>query len=180
LYLYEHVHEHTRFRYIIYERAHEYAGFISFHIVPTHSVQNLTASNRSSTSLALHWSRLSSQPSQSAILGYAVIYEQLPWPGNVRSNELTRIAVFLNTTRGRLAQLQKYSWYRLRISGMNRRGVGIPSDPLIVLTDEDGKSSNLFPLSAIFFQCFFVSMRSSEAKSTAETGHSSRSEFIPV
>ena len=109
-----------------------------FLLVPTSHVQNITVFNRSSTSLALHWSPLSSQPGQGAIEGYSVIFEKLLWPGSVKSNR-TMIVVFLNTTKGTLSQLNKYSWYKIRISGRNKRGTGVPSDPLVVLTDEDGK-----------------------------------------
>lgn len=107
-------------------------------IVPTIAVQNLTAFNYSSTSITLNWSRLASQPKQSGILGYSAMYEELSRPGNVGSKEI-HVTFFLNTTTGRLNRLKKYSWYRIRISGMNRRGTGIPSGPLVVLTDEDGE-----------------------------------------
>lgn len=81
---------------------------------------------------------MSSQPGQTDILGYFVFYETLTRTSDVMSDE-AKSAVFLNTTDGRLDGLKKYSWYRIRISGMNRRGVGVPSDPLIVLTNEDGE-----------------------------------------
>ena len=111
---------------------------MSLHIVPTNFVQNFTASNRSSTSLDLQWSPLSNQPGQDAIEGYVVIFKELPRSGNKSSNKMMT-TVFLNDTKGRLDNLKKYSWYEVRIAGMNRRGFGVPSDPLIVLTDEDGK-----------------------------------------
>lgn len=66
------------------------------------------------------------------------MFEKLLWPDHVKSNT-AMIAVFLNTTRGTLSQLKKYSWYKIRIAARNRRGTGVPSDPLVVLTDEDGK-----------------------------------------
>ena len=112
---------------------------MSYYLVPTKVVQNLTAFNESSTSLAFHWSPLSSQPGQSGILGYVVTYEGLLWPGNAKSNESRHLATFMNATRGRLTQLKKYTWYGVRIAAMNRRGVGIPSSRLLVLTDEDGE-----------------------------------------
>ena len=113
---------------------------IFFDIVPTNLVQNLTAFNQSSTSLVFYWSALSTQPGQTALQGYALTYEEIQWPGNLRSNE-TRISIFLNTTRGRLGQLKKYTWYRTRVSGMNKRGIGVPSQSVLVLTDEDGEYS---------------------------------------
>ncbi|XP_028409018.1 uncharacterized protein LOC114531606 [Dendronephthya gigantea] len=111
--------------------------------VPTIAVQNLTAFNYSSTSLTLHWSRLESQQGQSEILGYSVMYEELSWTGDVKSKKI-HVTVFFNTTKGRLNRLKKYSWYRIRISGMNKRGIGIPSDPLVVLTDEDVPNASPF------------------------------------
>lgn len=81
---------------------------------------------------------MSSQPGQDAIVGYSVLFEKLLWPGRVNSIE-TNVAVFLNTTRGTLSPLHKYSWYKIRIAAMNERGTGVASDPLFVLTDEDGE-----------------------------------------
>ena len=81
---------------------------------------------------------MSGQPRKSAIQGYAVIFEELHWPGNLRSHE-TKVEEFLSTTSARLGRLKKYSWYRIQIAGMNRRGIGVPSEPLVVLTDEDGE-----------------------------------------
>ena len=57
-----------------------------------------------------------------------------------RDVQITQI--FRNTTRGILGQLEKYTWYQLKISAINKRGAGIPSPAIVVLTDEDGKEKS--------------------------------------
>ena len=47
--------------------------------------------------------------------------------------------IFANATAGNLHRLEKYSSYSVRIAAINRRGLGIPSSTIVVLTDEDGR-----------------------------------------
>ena len=35
--------------------------------------------------------------------------------------------------------LERFTNYRFRMAGINRRGVGVDSDPIIATTDEDSK-----------------------------------------
>ena len=108
--------------------------------VPIGFPGNFTAYNRSSTSLGLRWSPVPERLANGLIWGYAVTYTELS-----SRKGLTRKVyktIFSNATTGSLHHLKKYSWYSLRISAINRKGLGIPSAVLVVITDEDGMLMN--------------------------------------
>ena len=101
-----------------------------------------TANNSSSTAILLQWLPIPSNYSNGPILGYRISYRE------AKSNELAALwqkVVGGEKLLSHVTGLKKFTKYQFRMAGINRRGVGVDSMPIMARTDEDSKEFKIGP-----------------------------------
>ena len=109
--------------------------------VPVISPVNITATNTSSTAILLQWQPIPVNYSNGPIQEYRITYIE------AERNDLTENKGFweriVNGEKlsAYVTGLKKFTKYQFRMAGINRRGVGVDSTPVVARTDEDSKYS---------------------------------------
>lgn len=100
---------------------------------------NITAANSSSTSILLKWLPILSNYSNGPILEYRITYVE-----EENNDQAGDVAVWQNVIAGEklsvnVTRLKKFTKYQFRMAGINRRGVGVDSVPILASTDQDSE-----------------------------------------
>jgi len=109
--------------------------------VPVIAPVNITAANSSSTSILLKWLPILSNYSNGPILEYRITYVE-----EENNDQAGDVAVWQNVIAGEklsvnVTRLKKFTKYQFRMAGINRRGVGVDSVPILASTDQDKPSA---------------------------------------
>ncbi|KAJ7372415.1 Protein sidekick-1 [Desmophyllum pertusum] len=100
-------------------------------LVPTAPPQNVTAVNKTSTSIFITWDAVPANQSNGDILGYRVNY-------TLRTTHDTRL-VSVKTIYANLTGLKRNRMYNITVITYNQHGDGPPSKALLVRTDQGSK-----------------------------------------
>ena len=95
--------------------------------------QNVRGQNSSSTSILVMWDDVQANLQNGIITGYTITYKSQTENdnGNVQVNGPVR--------QTQLTNLKKYVNYNITVFASTARGNGPPSNPIVVITDEDSK-----------------------------------------
>ena len=93
------------------------------------------ASNTSSTSLQVNWREVPFPDQLGIIRGYRV----LMWRTNQSSDILRNVTVLIPSQAISFSGLEMYTNYTIQVSAFTVKGAGNKSEPIVVITDEDGK-----------------------------------------
>jgi len=105
---------------------------------PTHPPTNITAFNKSSTSLLVTWVPIPTKQGIGEVMGYTIIFFAVK-DGNRTAQNVSVESGNLNETN--LDNLQKFTNYSIRVLGFTEKDkLGPLSDPIYAMTDQDGKS----------------------------------------
>ena len=96
---------------------------------------NLQGHNTSSTSIFVQWGEVPAADQNGVIRSYTVSYTALP-----SGNPETKV-VNAPTKQATLTGLSEYTNYSITVFASSGKGDGNVSNPIIVITDEDSKSS---------------------------------------
>ena len=118
-------------------------------VVPNASPANVTGNNETSTSIFVQWDEVPADNQNGIIVNYTVTYTELPIGSSL--DEVV-IAPKRNIT---LKGLQKFTNYSITVFASTSKGGGSRSDPIFVITDEDGMY-NLFWCSLIYTVAILV------------------------
>ena len=103
--------------------------------------------NTSSTSIFVDWGDVPQPDQNGIILSYTVTYTALEPNGRTETQFVTA-----PTTQATLPRLNEYTNYSITVFASTSKGPGNNSEPIIVITDEDGKFERVFgQVSAIYF-----------------------------
>ena len=101
---------------------------------------NVTAVNTSSTSILLTWVPIPSHFSNGQILEYRLTYFEAESNDVIHGNKGSwQTVIDVEKLSFVITGLGKFTKYKFRMAGINRRGVGVDSMPIIATTDEDSK-----------------------------------------
>lgn len=103
-------------------------------LVPDAPPESLNAWNLSSTSLHIQWNPIPFGHRNGKILRH-----KLDIKAEEQTRERHKATVYTESTSLTLEGLQKYSKYKISVSGITKRGNG-PARSKVVQTDEDGKT----------------------------------------
>ena len=105
---------------------------------PIHSPTNITSFSKTSTSLLVTWVTIPTQQEIGQVMGYTAIFFAVK-DGNMTAQNVSVESGNLNETI--LDNLQKFTNYSIQVLGFTERDKSGPlSDPIYVMTDQDGKS----------------------------------------
>lgn len=93
------------------------------------------ALNTSSTSLQVNWSEVPFPDQLGIIRGYRV----LMWRTNQSSDVLRNVTVLVPSQAISFSGLEMYTNYTIQVSAFTAKGAGNESEPIVAITDEDGK-----------------------------------------
>lgn len=93
------------------------------------------ASNTSSTSLQVNWGEVPFPDQLGIIRGYRV----LMWRTNQSSDILRNATVLVPLRAISFSRLEMYTNYTIQLLAFTMKGEGNKSEPIVVITDEDGK-----------------------------------------
>ena len=114
--------------------------FLLTSVVPVMAPRNITAVNISSTAILLTWLPIPSSLSNGLIVEYRITYFKAENMGVVLRNEDSWQTVIDGEKLSyNITGLERFTNYRFRMAGINRRGVGVDSEPITARTDEDSK-----------------------------------------
>ena len=114
--------------------------------VPSQPPTDLTAYNTSSTTLQVAWGEVPDGFVHGILQGYRVFYKRT---GN-KNDSYINSTTFPNERKLHITGLEKFTAYSLKVLAFTRKGDGVVSVNISVLTDEDGKRfkfSNVFAIS---------------------------------
>ena len=103
--------------------------------VPDAPPANVIGKNVTSTNIFVQWDEVPANNQNGVIVNYTVTYTELPIANGSSTAEVV-IAPKRNAT---LTGLKKFTNYRVTVFASTAKGGGNRSDPIIVITDEDGK-----------------------------------------
>ena len=103
--------------------------------VPNAPPANVIGKNVTSTNIFVQWDEVPANNQNGVIVNYTVTYTELPIANGSSTAEVV-IAPKRNAT---LTGLKKFTNYRVTVFASTAKGGGNRSDPIIVITDEDGK-----------------------------------------
>lgn len=110
--------------------------FVAFK-APIHSPTNITAFNKSSTSLQVTWVTIPAKQGIGKVTGYIVVFFAVK-DGNSTAKNVSVESGNLNETT--LVDLQKFTNYSIQILGFTDVDkLGPLSDPVYAMTGQDGK-----------------------------------------
>ena len=93
------------------------------------------ASNTSSTSLQVNWGEVPFPDQLGIIRGYRVLI----WTTNQSSDILRNVTVLVPSQATSFSGLEMYTNYTIQVSALTVKGAGNKSEPIVVITDEDGE-----------------------------------------
>ena len=100
---------------------------------PSAAPANVQGHNRSSTSIFVHWGEVPAAEQNGIIRNYTVTYKAFP-----DGSEKTKV-IGAPRTEVTLTGLNEYTTYEMTVSASTSKGVGTPSKPVRVETDQDSK-----------------------------------------
>jgi len=103
--------------------------------VPSQPPTDLTAYNTSSTSLQVAWGEVPDGFVHGILQGYRVFYKKT---GN-KNDSYVNSTTGPNERKFHITGLEKFTAYTLKVLAFTRKGDGVVSLNISVLTDEDGK-----------------------------------------
>ena len=103
--------------------------------VPNAPPANVIGKDVTSTNIFVQWDEVPANNQNGVIVNYTVTYTELPIANGSSTAEVV-IAPKRNAT---LTGLKKFTNYRVTVFASTAKGGGNRSDPIIVITDEDGK-----------------------------------------
>ena len=103
--------------------------------VPRAPPSDFTGTNTSSTSLRVNWGEVPFPDQLGIIRGYRV----LMWRTNQSEEILKNVTVPVSSRNISFTKLEKYTNYTFQVSAFTVKGEGNKSEPIVVITDEDGK-----------------------------------------
>lgn len=104
--------------------------------VPSEPPVILAANSTTSTSIELKWSEVT-QLNSAPLLGYGIVYKR-----NDQTFSRDFMKSVLPTPRETtLEGLEKFTDYTIRVFAFTSKGNGVPSQPVLSRTQEDGKLS---------------------------------------
>ena len=116
-------------------------SFLSYYHFPRNSFtvprappSDVTGTNTSSTSLRVNWGEVPFSDQLGIIRGYRVLL----WRTNQSEQILQNVTVASRNVS--FMELEKYTNYSIRVSAFTVKGEGNKSEPIEVITDEDGES----------------------------------------
>lgn len=113
-----------------------------FFKAPVHSPTNITAFNKSSTSVLVSWVTIPAQQGIGQVMGYTIIFFAVK-DGNRTAQNVSVETGHLNETI--LDNLQIFTNYSIQVRGFTEKDkLGPPSHPIYAMTDEDGKSKKSY------------------------------------
>ena len=101
--------------------------------VPSAPPDGIEARNTSTNSLLVLWKKVPHRHQNGIITGYQLKY---------RENQTSRWhELIINDTHQQreISSPKNYTWYEISVAGMTKIGVGEYSEPIQVLTDENGE-----------------------------------------
>ena len=109
------------------------------HTAPDSAPHGLTANSTSPTTVALSWQAPHMDEQNGRLLSYTLEYSISGFPGTAQE-----ISVPVDSSEGGIQQsavegLQPYTTYQFRVRAVNEVGAGPFSNPVIIITLEDGK-----------------------------------------
>ena len=106
------------------------------------SPTNITAFNKSSTSLTVTWATIPTEQMIGPAIGYTVIFFAVNEGNRTAQNVSLEIG---NLNKTILDNLQKFTNYCIQVLGFTDRDkLGPLSDPIYAMTDQDGKRKKTF------------------------------------
>ncbi|XP_048579836.1 uncharacterized protein LOC116619170 isoform X2 [Nematostella vectensis] len=117
-----------------------YAVRLTTQDVPSRAPQSVSGYNVSSTAICIQWLPVSLNYSNGPILEYRISAEKIGLGGSRARRSLPRPNYSTSSGEANSTEifgLSKYTMYKIRVAGRNRRGVGIESSPIYVMTGED-------------------------------------------
>lgn len=103
---------------------------------PTGPPLQVRASSVSSTTIRVTWLEPDEWMRNGPLVGYSVVYNPL----NRRGQSLVKNITNPNQTRVLLTGLRMFTEYEIRVRALGQKGPGPLSRPVVVKTDEDGRS----------------------------------------
>jgi len=114
--------------------------FLLTSVVPVMAPRNITAVNISSTAILLTWLPIPSSLSNGRIVEYRITYFKAENMGvALRNEDSWQTVIDGEKLSYNITGLERFTNYRFRMAGINRRGVGVDSEPITARTDEDSK-----------------------------------------
>lgn len=93
------------------------------------------ASNTSSTSLQVNWGEVPFLDQHGIVRGYRILI----WRTNQSLDILRNVTVLVPSQAIGFSGLEKYTNYTIQVSALTVKGAGNKSEPIVAITDEDGK-----------------------------------------
>ncbi len=100
---------------------------------PAAAPENVTGHNTSSTSILVTWDDVPAADQNGIILTYTITYVSLT------ENHRGNVTVNFTDYQTNLTGLREYVNYSITVFASTVKGDGQPSDPIIVITDQDSK-----------------------------------------
>ena len=96
--------------------------------------------NVSSTAILLTWLPIPSSFSNGRIVEYRITYFKAKnMDVTLRDKDSWQTIIDGEKLSYNITGLERFTNYQFRMAGINRRGVGVDSDPITARTDEDSK-----------------------------------------
>ena len=100
---------------------------------------NITATSRSSTTILLKWQSIPLDYSNGVILEYRITYIEKEGNVIVEKSGIRQKIIDGQDSAAYVTGLKKFTKYQFRMAGVNKRGVGVDSTPIIAMTKQDSK-----------------------------------------
>lgn len=109
-------------------------------VVPVMAPRSITAMNISSTAILLTWLPIPWSFSNGRIVEYRITYfKEENMDVALRNKDSWQTVIDGEKLSYNITGLERFTNYRFRMAGINRRGVGVDSEPIIARTDEDSE-----------------------------------------
>ena len=125
--------------------------FWSFISEPDGPPQNVRGQNSSSTSILVMWDDVQADLQNGIITGYTITYK------SQTENDNDNVQVDGSVRQTVLRNLKEYVNYNITVFASTARGNGPPSNPIVVITDEDSKCT-VFSYQVLFLFVFAISL----------------------
>ena len=114
--------------------------------------QNVRGQNSSSTSILVMWEEVQANLQNGIITGYTITYK------SQTENNNDNVQVNGSVRQTQLTNLSEYVNYNITVFASTARGNGPPSNPIVVITDEDSKYT-VFSYQVLLLFVFAISLR---------------------
>jgi len=119
---------------------------MNFFLVPNIAPEQVTVKSLGSTSIQVSWSPLKPQNMNGVLQGYYVFYKQII----SKSKRSLSAGVFhvsnISASSVEIKGLQPFTSYEVSVAGFTKRGSGPKSAPMIVRTQEEGKTHTSYDI----------------------------------